>query len=172
MPAGRIDARSLLADRLADRRQAQGRENPAMISRRILAGLAALAGAGALMLVPAAAAAAPSHPSAVRSAASAPKYVSSIKCGGDVCIQDFTSPDDPPGFRTFLIGANGSTFRGHFRLAGPTFVGNSPTRTWRPHGIGGSGGYWGVVIRVKTGWYCARAYKTSGKSIGRKCQHV
>jgi hypothetical protein len=145
-----------------------------MISRRVLAGLTASAGAGALMLVPAAATAAPSHLSAVRSAASeaAPMYVSSIKCGGDVCLQDFTSPDDPPGFRTFLVGANGSTFRGHFRLAGPTFVGNSPTRTWRRHGIGGSGGYWAVVIRVKTGWYCARAYKTSGRSIGRKCQHV
>jgi hypothetical protein len=144
-----------------------------MISRRILAGLTASAGAGALVLVPAAATAAATRlPAGSAASSTAPEYVSPIKCGGDVCIQDFTSPDDPPGFRTFLVGANGSTFRGHFRLAGPTFVGNSPTRTWRPHGIGGSGGYWAVVIRVKTGWYCARAYKTSGKSIGRKCQHV
>jgi hypothetical protein len=94
-----------------------------------------------------------------------------VKCGGDVCLEYFHSASDPPGFETFLVGANTGSFRGRFRLAGPTFDGYSWTGSWKAYGLG-TGSLWPVSIPVRRGWYCARAYNTHRRSIGRTCQYI
>lgn len=106
---------------------------------------------------------------AARAPISAPDFKSPEKCGGDVCM--VLTVNGSPAQAFIVAGANSNTFFGYFHISGPGGPfqpANSPTETWKAHGIGSGNDDWASQpLPPNHGTYCVGAFISN--RIGKAC---